>query len=455
MQPLSPSSHGESVALFRYGLIAELVMRDLDHGALAAELRRRSEERVRAPDSPHTRTYSVPTLERWLYAFKRGGLPALVPTGRSDRGRGRALCPEVRQLLCDIRREHPDVSVTLMLRTLARGRAHRRRRDRVHRAPHAQRGGPRARAGRRPTGADHAPAVAGRGAQRPVARRRVPRPDAHRGRRAHPGARARAPRRLLALRARAARRVRREGGDHARALRLRGARARAARGALPRQWQHLPRRHPAARVRAARRYALARTAPRRTRARQDGALLAHAARGRARPHRAGRHPRRHRSRAAALARGALPRVPARWPHRPHAARRVRAEHEPAPSARPRQAPRGAHGEEHAARAPGLHHRGRRRRLRDPARLPRRQARRGGHVLRRRRCARARPRRPPRPARRRRPRRQFQAAAGRRGCLPPRAGERSAAVDFDPVRALGAGVAPRLTAHKSRKGGRHE
>lgn len=123
MQPLSPNSHGEAVALFRYGLIAELVMRDLDHGALAAELRRRAEERVRAPDSPDTRTYSVPTLERWLYAFKRGGLPALIPTGRSDRGRGRALCPEVRQLLCDIRREHPDVSVTLMLRTLrAEGR---------------------------------------------------------------------------------------------------------------------------------------------------------------------------------------------------------------------------------------------------------------------------------------------------------------------------------------------
>ncbi len=125
MQPptLSPSSHGEAVALFRYGLIAELVMRDLDHGALAAELRRRSEERVRPPDAASTRTYSVPTLERWLYAFKRGGLPALVPAGRSDRGRGRALCPEVRQLLCDIRREHPDVSVTLMLRTLrAEGR---------------------------------------------------------------------------------------------------------------------------------------------------------------------------------------------------------------------------------------------------------------------------------------------------------------------------------------------
>lgn len=123
MRPLSPNSHGEAVALFRYGLIAELVMRDLDHGALATELRRRAEERVRPPDSPCTRTYSVPTLERWLYAYKRGGLPALVPAGRSDRGRGRDLTAELRQLLCDIRREYPDASTTLILRTLrAEGR---------------------------------------------------------------------------------------------------------------------------------------------------------------------------------------------------------------------------------------------------------------------------------------------------------------------------------------------
>src|SRR5690606_24482676 len=43
---------------------------------------------------------------------------ALVPDGRSDRGRGRDLDASLRDLICDIRREHPDVSVTLILRTL-------------------------------------------------------------------------------------------------------------------------------------------------------------------------------------------------------------------------------------------------------------------------------------------------------------------------------------------------
>jgi len=81
-------------------------------------LRRLSEQRVRAPGSDTTRCYSVATLERWLYAFKKGGLEALVPHARGDRGRGRDLDPELRELLCNIRREHPGVSVTLILRTL-------------------------------------------------------------------------------------------------------------------------------------------------------------------------------------------------------------------------------------------------------------------------------------------------------------------------------------------------
>src|SRR6185436_9148681 len=112
MERLTPKNHGEEVAVFRHGLIGELALRDLDHGARIAALRRLSEERVRAPGSDITRCYSIPTLERWLYAFKRGGLEALAPRARTDRGRGRDLDPALRELLCDIRREHPDISVT-------------------------------------------------------------------------------------------------------------------------------------------------------------------------------------------------------------------------------------------------------------------------------------------------------------------------------------------------------
>ena len=124
MDPLTPKHHAEEVAVFRHGLIGQIAVQSLTHGQRIELLRRISEQRVRPPGSDTTRCYSVPTLERWLYAFKHGGLDALVPRARGDKGRGRDLDPALRELLCDIRREHPEVSVSLVLRTLrADGRA--------------------------------------------------------------------------------------------------------------------------------------------------------------------------------------------------------------------------------------------------------------------------------------------------------------------------------------------
>lgn len=119
MDQLPRKNHGEQVAIFRHGLIGELVlcMGALDHGERIEALRCLSQQRMRPPGSDTTRWYSIPTLERWLYAFK-GGLEALVPRARGNRGRGRDLDPDLRELLCDIRRKHPSVSVTLILRTL-------------------------------------------------------------------------------------------------------------------------------------------------------------------------------------------------------------------------------------------------------------------------------------------------------------------------------------------------
>lgn len=117
---IEPRDHAERVAVFRHALIGGLATRDgLSHGELAESLRRIAEETHRPPESDRTRCYSVPTLERWLYAYKKKGLEGLRPTGRSDRGRGRELSPELRELLLDIRREHPTASVPLILMTLA------------------------------------------------------------------------------------------------------------------------------------------------------------------------------------------------------------------------------------------------------------------------------------------------------------------------------------------------
>lgn len=123
MDQLQPRDHAEAVALFRSEIIGALTRRDLDRGELRHELRLLAKKRYRAPGSKLGRTYSVPTLERWYYRYRRGGLEALRPGRRSDCGRAQHLTEEQRQLLLDIRREHRSASVPLILRTLvAEGR---------------------------------------------------------------------------------------------------------------------------------------------------------------------------------------------------------------------------------------------------------------------------------------------------------------------------------------------
>jgi putative transposase len=115
---LAPRDHAEAIARFRCEIIGALTRKDLDRGELRAALSTLSRERFRPPGSDTTRTYSFTTLERWYYAYRKGGLEALRRIPRQDRGHARELTPEQRALLLDIRREYPSASVPLILRTL-------------------------------------------------------------------------------------------------------------------------------------------------------------------------------------------------------------------------------------------------------------------------------------------------------------------------------------------------
>lgn len=116
--PLAPKDHAEAVAIFRSEIVGALTRKDLDHGELRAAFRALALERFRPPGIETTRRYSVTTLERWYYAYRAGGLAALRPAPRSDRGHAQELPPEQRQLILDIRKEHRSASVPLILRTL-------------------------------------------------------------------------------------------------------------------------------------------------------------------------------------------------------------------------------------------------------------------------------------------------------------------------------------------------
>jgi len=120
---LKPKDHAEAVAIFRAQLLGPVLCRELHRGELYPELERLSRIRVRPPGAPRTRHYAVPTLKRWYYAYQRQGVDGLKLRPRSDRGHGRELTKKQRKLLCDIRREYPRASASLILRTLvAEGR---------------------------------------------------------------------------------------------------------------------------------------------------------------------------------------------------------------------------------------------------------------------------------------------------------------------------------------------
>ena len=115
---LAPRNHAEAIALFRVQIVGSLSTADLRHGELRAELRRLSKLRHTPPGALRSRRFGVSTLERWLYAYKAGGLAALEPRRRGDAGHARSLTADQRQLLCDIRRAHPSASAELIVRTL-------------------------------------------------------------------------------------------------------------------------------------------------------------------------------------------------------------------------------------------------------------------------------------------------------------------------------------------------
>ena len=118
LNTLTPKDHAEEIAIFRSEIVGALTRRELDHGQLRESLVTLAAQRYRPPKAHGTRQYSVSTLERWYYAYQKGGMSSLRPERRSDAGRAQDLTEAQRKLLCDIRREHPSASVSLILRTL-------------------------------------------------------------------------------------------------------------------------------------------------------------------------------------------------------------------------------------------------------------------------------------------------------------------------------------------------
>jgi hypothetical protein len=104
----------EQIALFRYGLIADLLHRQAGQRGTSALLREKAKREYEIPGS-HRRYVAPDTLRDWLSAYRHGGFDALRPKPRSDQGQPRAIPPEVADVLCSVKDDNPALSVGLVI----------------------------------------------------------------------------------------------------------------------------------------------------------------------------------------------------------------------------------------------------------------------------------------------------------------------------------------------------
>ena len=108
----------EKVALFRYGLIATLVLEKLSRGELVHRARELASLHYEIPFSERS-SVSVGTLLIWARRYRKGGIDALGLKPRKDRGHSRVISPPLAQLIERLKRENPYRAGTTLLKELA------------------------------------------------------------------------------------------------------------------------------------------------------------------------------------------------------------------------------------------------------------------------------------------------------------------------------------------------
>lgn len=108
----------QAIALFRYGLIADLIHLPAGSRGLYARLREKAAADYSIPCSKRIRV-APETLRHWLKDWRRGGFDALLPKGRADQGRSRALPQTVADALLSLKEQQPHLSIPQLISAVA------------------------------------------------------------------------------------------------------------------------------------------------------------------------------------------------------------------------------------------------------------------------------------------------------------------------------------------------
>ena len=106
----TPTDLRHDVALFRYGVIADLLVLPPGSPERGQAMREKAARNWTIPGSRRTRV-AVETMRDWLTAYDRNGFDGLVPKPRADLGRARRLPPDVAELLIRIKESHRRLTV--------------------------------------------------------------------------------------------------------------------------------------------------------------------------------------------------------------------------------------------------------------------------------------------------------------------------------------------------------
>jgi len=109
-----PKELRQQVALFRYGLIADLVNLPPGSPGLYQRLHEKAAREYTIPGSART-AVAAETLRDWLKRYRAGGFDALIPKLRADRGQPRGLCAAVADQLLGLKEANPALSVRLLI----------------------------------------------------------------------------------------------------------------------------------------------------------------------------------------------------------------------------------------------------------------------------------------------------------------------------------------------------
>lgn len=100
----------EEIALFRYGIIADVVRHEPGSSGIYTQLRDKATQQYNIPGSAK-RQVAFDTLRTWVKAYRKQGFAGLYPKPRSDRGRPRNIAPEVVDHLLNAKDESPSLTV--------------------------------------------------------------------------------------------------------------------------------------------------------------------------------------------------------------------------------------------------------------------------------------------------------------------------------------------------------